>query len=113
MPIIRLLLLITGNLRIFSASIVPHRPWARSSSSRQQWMPGGPPHRVRRAREHRSCPAPTLQTMSRSVTTPISWSSLSNRKNGAYIMLTHQFREVSVTGVSGLTSRRPCAITSF
>jgi hypothetical protein len=32
---------------------------------------------------------------------------LSNR-NGAYIMLTHQFREFG-DRVSGLTSRRPCA----
>jgi len=39
MPTIRLLLLITGNLRTFSSSMC-FTALARSSSSRQQWMPG-------------------------------------------------------------------------
>jgi hypothetical protein len=73
MPTIRLLLLITGNLRIFSASIC-RTAFARSSSSRQQWMPAVITSRAVARRASKLSVANPLQTMSRSVTMPISWS---------------------------------------
>src|ERR1700738_4852203 len=58
MPTIRLLLLITGNLRILSASMC-RTALARSSSSRQQWMPGVITSRAVAPRASKlSCPNP-------------------------------------------------------
>jgi hypothetical protein len=64
MPIIRLLLLITGNLRTCSFSMC-RTALARSSSSRQQWMPG-----------------------------VITWRAVARRASKlSYVTLTHQFCE--------------------
>src|SRR5262245_37301426 len=110
MPTIRLLLLITGNLRSLSVSMC-RIALARSSSSRQQWMPGVITSRaIVRAASKLSCASP-LQTMSRSVTMPIS---LSFSPIGMAPMSCSRINLASsVTGVSGLTQSTPLCITSL
>src|SRR2546430_2685819 len=73
MPTMRLLLLITGSLRTLSCSMC-RTALARSSSSRQQWMPGVITSRAVARRASKLSSAKPLQTMSRSVTIPISRS---------------------------------------
>jgi hypothetical protein len=74
MPTIRLLLLITGSLRSCSFSMCCIA-FARSSSCRQQWMPSVIISRAVAQRASKLLLASPLQTMSRSVTILISWSS--------------------------------------
>src|SRR6266446_7875998 len=91
MPTIRLLLLITGNLRTCSCSMC-RTALARSSSSRQQWMPGVI---TSRAVARRASKLVLRQSFADDVTVghhadqPVVLSD----GNGAYVMLTHQFRE--------------------
>src|SRR5947209_12479403 len=110
MPTIRLPLLITGSLRTCSFSMC-RTALPRSSSSRQQWMPGVITSRaIARPASKLSCANP-LQTMSRSVTisisrsfSPIGMAPMScSRINFAS----------SVTGVSGLTQSTPLCIASL
>ena len=96
MPTIRLLLLITGNLRIFNSSMC-RTALARSSSSRQQWMPGV---MTSRAVARRAIEAVLRQASADDVAVghhadqPVV---LSNR-NGAYVMLTHRISRVQQQG---------------
>src|SRR5467141_2175678 len=91
MPTIRLLLLITGNLRTCNRSMC-RTALARSSSSRQQWMPGVI---TSRAVARRASKLVLRQSFADDVTVghhadqPVVLSD----GNGAYVMLTHQFRE--------------------
>jgi hypothetical protein len=110
MPTIRLLLLITGNLRTFSSSMC-RTALARSSSSRQQWISAVITSRAVALRASKSSCANPLHTMSRSVTiptrrsfspigmAPTSWSRINFAS--------------SVTGVSGLTQSTPLCIASL
>src|SRR5260221_12348761 len=110
MPTIRLLLLITGSLRSFSLSMCC-TAFARSSSSRQQWIPSviTSPAIVRRGSN--SLRASPLQTMSRSVTIPISRSS---SPIGMQPMSCSRISFASsLTGVLGLTQSTPLCITSL
>src|SRR5438105_3333832 len=110
MPTMRLLLLITGSLRTLSCSMC-RTALARSSSSRQQWMPGVITSRaVARPASKLSCAKP-LQTMSRSVTMPIS-RSLSPIGMAPMSCSSMSFAS-SVTGVSGLTQSTPLCIASL
>src|SRR5262249_47756398 len=110
MPTIRLLLLITGNLRTCSCSMC-RTALARSSSSRQQWMPGVITSRaVARPASKLSCAKP-LQTISRSVTMPISRSF--SPIGMAPISCSHINFASSVTGVSGPTQSTPLCIASL
>src|SRR5262244_188227 len=109
MPTIRLLLLITANLRTCSCSMC-RTALARSSSSRQQWMPGVITSRaIARPASKLSCAKP-LQTMSRSVTIPISRSF--SPIGMAPISCSRINFASSVTGVSGLTQSTPLCIAS-
>src|SRR6185436_15370573 len=91
-----LLLLITGNRRTFSSSIC-RTALARSSSSRQQWMP-----RVITSR----CSAAGIEAVLRqpfaddvAVSHHADKSVILPDRNGANIMLPHQFREVGDRGI--------------
>src|SRR5207253_8761852 len=110
MPTIRLLLLITGNLRTFSASIW-RTALARSSSSRQQWMPSVITSRAVARPASKLLLASPLQTMSRSVTIP------TNRSSSPIGMQPVSCSRInfasSVTGVLGLTQSTPLCITSL
>jgi hypothetical protein len=109
MPIIRLLLLITGNLRIFSASMC-RTALARSSSSRQQWMPGIITSRAVAPRaSNLSCANPSDNV---AVSHHADQLVVLSKRNGAYIMLTHQFREFGDRGVRTDQST-PLCITSL
>src|SRR5215470_10983286 len=102
MPTIRLLLLITGNLRIFSSSMC-RTALARSSSSRQQWISSVITSRAVAPRASKLSSANPLHTMSRSVSpigmAPTSWSRINFAS--------------SVTGVSGPTQSTPLCIASL
>src|SRR4029077_16429823 len=91
MPTIRLLLLITGNLRTFSSSMC-RTALARSSSSRQQWISAVITSRAVALRASKSSCANPLHTMSRSVT-------IFANRDGAYVMVSHQFCELGHRGV--------------
>src|SRR5262245_4718270 len=110
MPTIRLLLLITANLRTLSSSMC-RTALARSSSSRQQWMPGVMTSRAVAAPASKpSCVSP-LHTMSRSVTMPISRSF--SPIGMAPMSCSRINFASSVTGVSGLTQSTPLCIASL
>src|SRR5262245_8486651 len=110
MPTIRLLLLITGNLRTLSVSMC-RIALAKSSSSRQQWMPGViTSAAVALPTSKLSCASP-LQTISRSVTMPISRSF--SPIGMAPMSCSRINFASSVTGVSGLTQSTPLCITSL
>src|ERR1700722_9860492 len=110
MPTIRLLLLITGSLRSCSFSMCC-TAFARSSSSRQQWMPSVITSRAVARRASKLLLASPLQTMSRSVTIPSSWSS---SPIGMQPMSCARISFASsVTGVVGLTQSTPLCITSL
>src|SRR5262245_35713019 len=110
MPTIRLLLLITANLRTLSSSMC-RTALARSSSSRQQWMPGVITSRAVAAWASKPSCASPLHTMSRSVTMP---TSRSFSPIGMAPMSCSRINFASsATGVSGLTQSTPLCIASL
>src|SRR5262249_10728870 len=83
----------------------------RSSSSRQQWMPGVMTSRAVALRASKPSSANPLQTMSRSVTIPISRSF--SPIGTAPISCLHINFASSTTGVSGPTHSTPLCIASL
>ena len=108
MPIIRLLLLITGNLRTCSFSMC-RTALARSSSSRQQWM-----RRVMHVARRRAAGIVIVRAIlcrrchGRSPC-PIS-RSFSPMGMCVYVMFTHHFREFGGSVSARTESGRPCVL---
>src|SRR6185437_13359126 len=96
-PTIRLPLLITGNRRTFSSSMC-RTALARSSSSRQQMDTWGH-HLARR------CAAGIKAVLRQALADDVAVGHHADKlvvlpdRNGAYVMLTHQFRELGDRGV--------------
>src|SRR5262245_17284638 len=110
MPTLRLLLLLPGNRSTDSGSMC-RNTLARSSSCRQQWIPGVITSRAVALLASKLSPASPLQTISRSVTMPISRSF--SPIGMAPMSCSRINFASSVTGVSGLTQSTPLCIASL